>query len=191
MTLIYGLTGTKLPIHPQPYADEVLTHWFTRLAHSNGMKVQTLADRLFGYPSSFWARDQDKFADPKILESIARSTGKDVDDVLQMTLRPYGDYLYAKHNHLGNTKWILPLGIYHRIHRHGMQYCPMCLRSDTPYFRKFWRLSFYVECDIHQILMRDTCPECHSPVAFHRAELGHRHRRGYPSTVNCFFADLT
>jgi len=186
MTKIYGLTGRQLPIHPQPLPDELFTHWFTRLSHSNGLKVQTLADRLFGYPSSFWARDQDKLASQQAIDALAEVTGQVPENLLRLTLRPYGDYLYAKHNPFGNTRWILPLGMYHRTRRHGLQFCPLCLRSDVPYFRRCWRLSFYVECDHHHVLMLDACPNCKAPVMFHRAELGHRHRRGYPPTVNCF-----
>lgn len=186
MTRIYGLTGRRLPIHPQPLLDELFTHWFTRLAHSNGLKVQTLADRLFGYPSSFWARDQDKLASQQVIEALAEVTGQDSEDLLRLTLRPYGDYLYGRHNPFGNTRWILPLGVYHRTRRHGLQFCPLCLRSDVPYFRKYWRLSFYVECDHHHVMMQNACPNCKAPVMFHRTELGHRHRRGYPPTANCY-----
>jgi hypothetical protein len=187
VTRIYGLTGRRLPIHPQPLLDELLTHWFVRLAHSNGLKVQTLADRLFGYPSSFWARDQDKMASTKVIEVLADVSGKSPEDLMQLTLKPYGDYLYAKHNPNGNTRWILPIGVYHRTRRHGLQFCPLCLLTDSvPYFRKYWRLSFYVECDLHHVLMQDRCPNCTAAVMFHRTELGHRHRRGYPPTIRCF-----
>lgn len=187
MTRIYGLTGRRLPVHPQPFIDELLTHWFVRLAHANGLKVQTLADRLFGYPSSFWARDQDKMANPDVIEALAEVTGKESEDLMQLTLKPYGDYLYAKHNPNGNTRWILPIGVYHRTRRHGLQFCPLCLLTDPePYFRKYWRLSFYVECDLHHVLMQDACPNCTAPVMYHRAELGHRHRRGYPPTIECY-----
>jgi len=68
MSRIYGLLGTRLPIHPQPYPDELLTHWFFRLAHANYLKAQTLADYLFGYYSTFWNRDQDKLASPEVIE---------------------------------------------------------------------------------------------------------------------------
>lgn len=186
MTRIFGLTGHRLPIHPQPLPDELLTHWMVRLAHANGMKVQTFADRLFGYPSSFWARDQDKMANLHVIEKLAEVTGKGTDDLMDLTLKPYGEYLYEKHNPNGNTRWILPLGVYHRTRFHGMQFCPMCLRSEKPYFRKYWRLSFYFECDHHQVLMMDSCPQCQAPAMFHRSELGHRYRKGYPPIVNCY-----
>jgi hypothetical protein len=55
----------------------------------------------------------------------------------------------------------------------GLQYCPECLATDvTPYFRKYWRLSFYMLCTIHRCFLRDDCCYCGAPVVPHRVAIG-------------------
>lgn len=187
MPQIYGLLGTRLPIHPQPYPDELFTHWFFRLAHANHLKAQTLADYAFGSYSSFWARDQDKFASPSVIARLAELTGLFPEDVHALTLAAYEGSVYANHNAYGYTRWILPLGIYHRTwRRFGLQYCPLCLMEDAePYFRRQWRLALSTVCEKHGILMRDRCYCCGVPVMFFRNDLGHRARHSFGSSACC------
>ncbi|QZA77470.1 TniQ family protein [Deefgea tanakiae] len=184
---IYGLTGAILPIHPQPYPDELLTHWFLRLAHANSLKAQTLADRIFGRYSVFWARDQDKFASPIVIQKLADLAGKAPEDIHALTLAAYEGTLYPEHNAHGHTRWILPLGIYHRTwKRFGLQFCPLCLAEDAePYFRRAWRLAFSTVCDRHGILMHDCCHRCGAPVAFFRNDVGYRARHQFKSSACC------
>lgn len=183
----YGLSGTRLPVHPQPLPDELLTHWFMRLAHSNQVKAQTLADWTFGKPSSFWARDQDKLASPVVISRLADITGKNPDDILGLTLASFEGILYQHHNPNGNTRWIMPLGIYHRTRRrYGLQFCPLCLATDPePYFRRSWRLAFNTVCERHGVLMHDRCHRCGAPVVFFRGELGHRDQHLFDRTARC------
>lgn len=187
MTPLYGLSGTRLPVHPQPLPDELLTHWFMRLAHMNQVKAQTLADRLFGRQSAFWARDQDKLASPAVISHLADMTGKNPDDLLALTLAPFEGILYQHHNPNGNTRWIMPLGVYHRTRRrYGLQFCPLCLSTDAePYFRRSWRLAFTTVCERHGVLMHDRCHRCGATVAFFRRELGHRDEHRFDAAARC------
>lgn len=171
-----GLTGRLLPEHPHRLPDELFTSWLVRTARANGFKSQSFADLLCGKQSSFWARDQDKLAHLETLQKFGDITGKSFDEVYASTLRSYEGVLYEQHNAHGNTKWILPLGIYHRTWRKGgLQFCPLCLAEDTiPYFRRRWRLAMYTVCDKHGTLMHDRCPKCGAPVMFFRQELGRR-----------------
>lgn len=187
MSRIYGLIGTRLPIHPQPYPDELFTHWFFRLAHKNHLKAQTLADYAFGRYSSFWARDQDKLASPLVIHRLAELTGQLPDDIHTLTLAAYEGKVYASHNARGHNRWILPLGIYHRTwRRFGLQYCPLCLFWDAePYFRRQWRLALSTVCEKHGVLMHDRCYRCGAPVTFFRNDLGHRARHSFRSSATC------
>ena len=187
MPQIYGLVGTRLPIHPQPYSDELFTHWFFRLAHANHLKTQTLADYAFGRNSSFWARDQDKLASPLVIQRLADLTGQPPDGIHALTLAAYEGKAYGSHNTQGNTRWILPLGIYHRTwRRFGLQYCPLCLFWDEePYFRRQWRLALSTVCEKHGVLMHDRCYRCGAPVMFFRNDLGHRTRHRFSSGSCC------
>jgi hypothetical protein len=39
-------------------------------------------------------------------------------------------------------------------------------------FRCRWRVAFYTFCTTHKCMLQERCPECFSPVVFHRRELG-------------------
>lgn len=175
MTSIYGLTGTRLPIHPQPRQDELLTHWFLRLAHANGLKAQGLADYAFGHPSSFWARDQDRYPTLGVVERIAELTGRDPGDVSALTLAGHKGVNPTDEGRVHLLPWVLPVGVYHRTRRNfGMQFCPYCLMEDSiPYFRRRWRLAFATICDRHGSMLHDRCPECGASVAAFRNDIGH------------------
>jgi hypothetical protein len=77
---------------------------------------------------------------------------------------------------VGNTPWVLSVGVFHRIHRRaGMQFCPICLQLDsTPYYRRPWRLALYAMCERHQCVMQEYCPSCSAPVSYHRHGIGRR-----------------
>lgn len=187
MSGIYGLLGTRLPMHPQAYPNELFSHWFYRLAHANNLKAQTFADNAFGRYSSFWARDQDKLASPEIIGRLSDLTGQHPEDIRALTLAAYEGKIYPSHNAYGQTRWILPLGIYHRTWRlFGLQYCPICLLEDAePYFRRHWRLVLSTVCDKHGVMMRDRCHHCGAPVTYFRNDLGHRSRHVFRSSACC------
>lgn len=43
------------------------------------------------------------------------------------------------------------------------RYCPDCLREDDmPHIRKSWRLAWTYICPVHQRLMEEKCPNCHT-----------------------------
>jgi hypothetical protein len=180
-------SGKRLPAHPQPLPDDLFTHWFMRVAHENGLKAQTFADRLFGARNGFWSRDQDKLSSPDVVARVADAVGKTPEQIQALTLGAYEGLLYLKHNPYGNTRWILPLGVYHRTRRRrGLQYCPECLTEDrTQYFRRQWRLAYATICEKHSCLLHEACYQCGAPVAFHRTELGHRTRHEFDSIACC------
>jgi hypothetical protein len=180
------ITGKLLPAHPHPKHDEILSSWVTRVAHAQGLKLQTFSSLVFGRDRTIWNRDIDKLAPDWMITKLSKCTGVSLQTVFGTTLRSYEGVLYEHHQPNGNTKWVLPLGVYHRTHHDfGLQFCPMCIAEDVePYYRKHWRLAFYTECEKHQVLMHDRCPECAAPVNFHRSEMGARSLiQG--STVHC------
>lgn len=159
-----------------------------RLAHANGLKAQSLANRVFGTQSSFWARDQDKLASPVVIERLSELTGQEPDDLRALTLAAYEGTLYCGHNPFGNTRWILPLGIYHRTRRrYGTQFCPLCLFDDAePYFRRRWRMALATMCDRHGVMLHDRCPACEAPIIWFRNELGHRRELAIGQSAKCW-----
>ena len=175
---LLGLSGLLLPIHLKPQPDELLSSWLIRLAHGQGLKLQTFCSLVFGRDKSIWNRDIDKLAPDWLITRLSECTGTSMSDVWGSTLKSYEGVLYEHHQPNGNTKWILPLGLYHRTrHGHGLQYCPHCLAEDAePYFRKRWRLALSTICTKHGCYLLDACPQCASPLAPHRTDM---HGRQY------------
>lgn len=169
-----------LPIRPTPFDDELLSSWLIRIANAYGMKLQTFCNILWpGRP--IWSRDIDRCADGEFLASISRTLGTPRVQLESMLLRSYAGRLFSRFNLSGNTRWIMPLGIFHRIRRRtGLQFCPECLRA-VPYFRKQWRLSLFVMCAFHERLLLDCCPACRAPIQIHRCDIG----REAISRVDC------
>lgn len=168
-----GVRAHLLPVHLKPLPDELLSSWLIRLAHAHGQKTQSFCANLFGRDKTVWNRDIDKLAPTWLLESLADATATSIEAVNRTTLRAYEGVLYEHLQPNGNTRWILPLGIYHRMHRHlGLLYCPGCLAEDhSPYFRRSWRLACSIVCTKHNSWLRDSCPKCGSPVVPHRADM--------------------
>lgn len=185
---ILGITRSLWPVHPQPLPDELLSSWLVRLAHANGHKVHTLCALHFGRHRQIWNRDIDSLAPAWLLQGLAEWTGIESEQIFACTLRSLEGILFGRHHALGSMRWILPLGIYHRTRRrHGLQYCPLCLKTDADaHYRRRWRLAFYTCCERHQVMLRDACPKCGCPVMFHRAELGHKSFVGPVSLADCF-----
>ncbi len=110
-----------------------------------------------------------------MLQLLSEKSGVSLDEVKATTLKSYEGYLFERLNSFGNSKWIMPLGIFHRTRKNfGLQFCPCCFIKDgaNPYFRKSWRLSLSVACSRCKLILYDRCPFCENPIAFHRVELG-------------------
>lgn len=186
---VLGLSGNLWPIHLKPLPDELLSSWLVRLAHGHGLKLQTFSSLVFGRDKSIWNRDIDMLAPDWLLSRLAECTGASVHEVFDTTLRSYEGVLYEHHQPNGLTKWILPLGVYHRMRRgHGLQFCPCCLAEDAePYFRKRWRLALSTMCTKHRCYLLDACPQCDSPLAPHRTDMqGRQYFPGIELNAYCW-----
>jgi hypothetical protein len=161
------------PLHLKPQRDELLSSWLVRLANAHRLKAHTFCS-LTWPGKQIWNRDIDKSADAEIVEVLSSRTGTPIVHVRATTLAEYENILYEKHNTLGPTSWLMPVGVYHRTRtQFGLQYCPLCLAEDNkPYFRRKWRLAFVMSCERHQTLLHDRCSHCGTAVNFHRGEMG-------------------
>ena len=176
MLVARGLSGNLFPVHPRVLLDELLTSWLTRTAHGNGMKLQAFFDATVGRGVPTMNRDYDRSVPEEHLRTYSNMTGVSIERLREATLRAYAGTFVDQVNTNTGSPWVLAQGVYHRKRTcHGLQYCPVCLMSDTvPYFRREWRLAFYVECERHHIQMFDACPQCDAPVVPFRVELGKR-----------------
>lgn len=169
-----GLTGRLWPAHPKPLPDELLSSWLVRIARANGLKLQTFCVQVFGCDRQLWNRDIDRLAPDWLLQSLAQHTGTPLRRVVDTTLRRYQGTLYERKPAMGQLRWILCAGMYHRKRQaFGTLYCPRCLAADAePYFRTHWRVAVLCHCSRHGVELLDRCPRCEGPVALHRQELG-------------------
>lgn len=174
--ILLGLTGTMWPIHLKPQDDELLSSWLIRLAHGHGYKIEEYCTLLFGRGSSIWNRDIDVLAPEYVKNTLKQITGVTDDQFERTTLRSFEGELCESLNVYGLKRWILSLGIHHRKrNRHGLMYCPHCLRSDLkPYFRRRWRLAFSTVCTLHKCWLLDACPVCNESVVPHRVDMTSR-----------------
>lgn len=158
-----------------------------RSAQANGLRAHAFCRLTFGSGAQIWNRDFDRTASQDVLRALAESTGASLDELAGGMLSSYEGILFEHHNPGGNTKWILPLGIYHRTRKRcGLQFCPRCLAEEQqPYYRKQWRLAFCTLCERHAVMMHDRCPRCEAPVAFFRVELGYQNRFSGTSVTQC------
>lgn len=168
------LSGKRWPAHPHPYRDELLSSWLVRIAHANGLKIQTFCNHEFGANYQIWNRDIDRLSPTWLIEAMSKKTCTPLKRVWETTLLGYEGKLYEKQLASGQLRWIIPLQIYHRKRLgHGIQFCPRCLAGDEePYYRRAWRVALYTFCPRHDVMLLDRCPQCDNGVAFHRQELG-------------------
>lgn len=167
----------------------MLSSWLYRLAEINATKLHTFSKRYFP-TQAVWTRDIDKSASHNLLKDLAQITAIPNQDVAATVLTSYEGQLLEHINQNGNSKWILPLGIYHRLRRRfGLQFCPQCFINDglRPYFRKYWRLSIFVTCPLCGLHLYDRCPFCLNTIAFHRNEQGTKNFRISSPICCCSF----
>lgn len=145
-----------------------------RLAFANGFKLHTFYSGLLGYKGPVWNRDIDRHPSEKLIFLLSSQTGQSARRLHQLTLASFESVLFESLPSIGNGSLILPVGVFHRVRRRtGMQYCPLCLNSDSvPFYRKTWRLAVHVLCPVHQCVMEEHCPSCLAPIAYHRHGVG-------------------
>jgi hypothetical protein len=174
MSGLVGLSRLLWPIRYKPLPDELLSCWLIRLAHGHGLKVQTFSNLLFGNRRQVWNRDVDRLGPSWLIEVLSHRTGTPMSAAEATCLRAYEGVLFQRFKLSGALPWILTIGMYHRTRSaYGQQFCPLCLKADeVPYYRRSWRLAFMTACPVHEVMLRDRCPQCESPLSFHRAEMG-------------------
>lgn len=158
-----------LPIHPQPRKGEILSSWMVRLSISNHFQLHTFYSKLLGCKDPIWSRDVDRNPPADLLGILADCSGCPLKRIKSMTLGHFDGLLYEDVRLNGVAKWILPIGVFHRLHRrHGMQCCPVCLQHDTPVFDLKWRISIFTLCEVHKCFLIDACPQCGATIEYHR-----------------------
>lgn len=160
-----------LPHHLKPLPDELLTSWLVRLAYANGAKLHTFCTYYWPRHVLNWARDPDRSCSSDVLSTLACLTGTTWPQAHATTLDAYAGWLTESIPPSGSARWILQIGRGTRTRRlPGQQFCPRCLRTGTPYFRRHWRLALSTVCVQHAMILQDRCPHCGAVVSFHEGD---------------------
>jgi len=175
-----------LPWRPKPKDDELFSSWLLRVATGNSPKLHTFCHIV--WPNrQLWNRDLDAMAPSDVVQTLASLTGTSATRARETTLPSLEGTLYERVSVNNASRWVLPLGVYHRTRRRaGQQWCGECLRADPqPYYRKNWRLAISSTCSRHGLVLADRCIECASPAVPHRGDDPNCHvcgsdRRFYP-----------
>jgi hypothetical protein len=146
------------------------------LAHAHGYKVERLCRLLLGVRAGMWNRDVDRSASQELADAVKSVTAASDRQFLGATLNALEGMLSEQVVMEGNSRWIIPLSIYHRTRRKpGLMCCGPCLASDAePYFRRSWRIAAITVCTKHRTNLIETCPNCYAPLMPHRTDVGHK-----------------
>lgn len=179
--------GNLLPAFSHPLEDELVSSWICRLAMDHFLKAQVFC-KIALNNKNVWNRDIDRLAPELLIKRLSELTLTSESRIQQCLVSSYDAILFQDYNAYGFTKWILPIGIYHRQRkRYGLMFCPGCISKDeTAYFRKSWRLSLSVVCPKCNMRLHDRCPNCNSIIVFYRRELGSRNEDPVVPLNYCF-----
>ncbi len=154
-------------IVPQPFEDELLSSWLTRVAIEHKRKLSIFLSLYVKKEGSSISRtDLDYLYDEKLFDALVNKSNLTKKDIFKMSLRSEEGYLYScSDNNLYPPNQIRKL-VDKRNH-YGLMYCPKCLAEDKiPYFRKKWRYQFYNVCTKHELFLTDRCWVCYERVNF-------------------------
>lgn len=165
----------KWPVPVYPLPDELLSSWLVRAAFALGCEPMSLTSAL--WPSWIaWKMDIDRSLADERMKILFESSGLPIDEITRMTLLHHVDGRFFLHGKgLVVLPWIITLGQKNLHHIMGVQFCPECFRSSTPYYRWQWRTALFTRCTTHQCLLVASCPVCHTAVQYHRLSLGAPH----------------
>ena len=154
-------------IVPQPFKDELLSSWLTRVAIEHKRKLSIFLSLYVKKEGNSISRtDLDYLYDEKLFDALVNKSNLTKKDIFKMSLRSEEGYLYScSDNNLYPPNQIRKL-VDKRNH-YGLMYCPKCLAEDKiPYFRKKWRYQFYNICTKHELFLTDRCWVCYERVNF-------------------------
>ena len=168
-----GTSGKLLPVHFQPKEDELLSSWICRLALAHGADLASFKSIIMPAQTAKRAavcHDIDRSTGSKLITTLAEKAGVPVDRVFASTLAAYEGSLFERLSRRYRPAWFTPIWSNRPFSlRPGLQYCPLCLAQEEPYYRRKWRLACVTLCTEHGVHLLDKCTECAAPISFQKA----------------------
>ena len=150
---------SRLPLCLSPQPGELVTSWLIRLAAAHGLTTPVFCNQVSGRLVRF-NRDMDGVCGMKLVETMARHTGLDAASIrAHHSLAGLEGRLFPRSDRATVPRWILPMGK-PTDRLPFLQYCPLCLDAEIPYFRRPWRLSLFTICTLHGTGLLNACAAC-------------------------------
>ncbi len=164
---IFNSKSKLLPAFCQPYNDEFLGSWLTRLSFDHGLSRSKLLALVGATGTSMSNWGVDRFLTDQKIGVLTDHTNCSYEDIKRTTLRHYENNLFLR----AETSYVPSIWIV-RSRRPswekrfdntcGTLYCPMCFtKREVPvYYKKQWRLTLSFVCTDCNCYLRDFCPHC-------------------------------
>jgi len=173
-----------LPYSVAPYEDESLYSYIIRVALAFGISPGSFVHSYLpeiGY--NIGEIDFDVSIDENQIKALSSKFRTDFKTLYKTSLRSFSGILFEKPNVKTTMPFIDALREVNTIFTgFGYKVCPLCIKESlnnserkaiikSLYLKKFWRISFYLICPEHQLLLIDRCPECGASINFHKGYL--------------------
>ena len=159
----------KIPIELASLPNEILSSWLIRNSIANGSDPGSWVSGIwFNYRA--WTRDMDRHLSTDKINKLSKITSLSKEQIRNMTLEPIVENITSNYSLNPQKSWsyIIPTGARGTSTTNGMHFCTECLKEDTPYLKKEWRLAWNVACPKHKELLLHKCQKCDKTFAPHK-----------------------
>lgn len=151
---------------PQPYEDELLSSWVTRVALSYYITpAELFSKHLIKYQA--YKRDLDiAKLDDGFWDRLSHLSQLSVPALKDMQILDLEGKLQEKIHTNQRNRWIIASSgnLYPKKRKsNALRFCPLCLKEKGCYSKNS-KLLFVNVCTQHQVYMKDACPKCNSLI---------------------------
>ncbi|MDK2812418.1 MAG: hypothetical protein PWQ78_628 [Petrotoga sp.] len=173
-----------LPFVVKPESEESLYSYLIRISLGYGIAPGAFVNNyLPEIKGIIGAKDIDIYLSEEHIRKISSKFRLSFEELYRTSLRSLNGVLFSQPNVITTTPFVDALSEKNTFFLgYGYKVCPVCLKEwlinnnrknkkllfITPPIKKFWRLSFYLVCPLHKTLLIDRCPQCKSPLNYHK-----------------------
>jgi len=175
---------TILPFRITPREDESLYSYVIRVALAFGVSPGSFVrSYLPEIKHNVGEVDFDVFINEDMIKVFSYRFRTDYESLYKTSLRSFSGILFEKPNPKTTTPFVDALKEVKTFFTgFGYKICPLCIIESfknsekkaiikSPHLKKFWRISFYLVCPEHQLLLVDRCPKCGASINLHKGYL--------------------
>jgi len=173
-----------LPFRITPREDESLYSYVIRVVLAFGISPGSFVrSYLPEIRRNVGEVDFDVFISESLIKVFSYRFRIDYETLYKTSLRSLTGTLFESPNPKTTTPFIDALKEVNTFFTgFGYKVCPLCIEESlkniekraiikSPHLKKFWRVSFYLVCPEHQLLLIDRCPECGASINLHKGYL--------------------